>query len=77
MLPEKTARMMYDKNREKIMQHKRGLSIVNFYTNKDVKINDHIDKKAEFHFYIPYALEILDSKFTEALTEYLIYGKNR
>lgn len=76
MLEEKTAIKMYKKNREKIIQHNRRFYIVNFYNNKDVKINDHVDKKAEFCFYIPYALEILDSKFTEALTNYLTCEKN-
>jgi hypothetical protein len=76
MLQEKMARKMYIKNREKILQHNHKLYIVNFYSNYDVKITDHIDKKAEFYFYIPYALEILDSKFTEALTNYLTCGKN-
>ena len=76
MLQEKTARKMYVKNREKMIQHDRRFYIVNFYNNQDVKINDQVDKRAEFYFYIPYALEILDSKFTEALTNYLICGKN-
>jgi len=67
---------MYAKNREKMTQHKHGSTTVNFYNNKDVKINDHVDRKAEFYFYIPYTLEILDSNFTEALTNYLTCGKN-
>lgn len=76
MLQEKAARKMYTKNREKMIQHNRRFYVVNFYNNQDVKINDHVDKKAEFYFYIPYELEILDSKFTEALTNYLTCKKN-
>lgn len=78
MLPEKTARMMYVKNREKIIRHKRGSFIANFYTNFDVLIKDYTDSKAEFVFNIPRVLapETLDVAFSEALAGYLKYGKN-
>ena len=79
MLQEKTARMMYAKNREKIIQHarnaRRGYFIVNFYNNNDVKISSEKDEKAEFSFPIPSALESVDSEFNKALTDYRTYGK--
>jgi len=79
MLQEKTARLMYAKNREKIIQHarnaRRGYFIVNFYNNNDVKISAEKDDKAEFSFLIPSALETLDMEFNKALTEYRTYGK--
>jgi hypothetical protein len=79
MLQEKTARMMYAKNREKIIQHarnaRRGYFIVNFYNNNDVKISSEKDEKAEFSFPIPSALEYIDSEFNKALTDYRTYGK--
>jgi len=79
MIQEKTARMMYTKNREKIIQHalnaRRGHFIVNFYNNNDVKISSDKDDKAEFSFTIPSALETLDMEFNKALTEYRTYGK--
>jgi hypothetical protein len=79
MIPEKTARLMYAKNREKIIQHarnaRRGYFIVNFYNNNDVKISSEKDDKAEFSFTIPSALETLDAEFNKALTEYRTYGK--
>jgi len=81
MLQEKTARLMYAKNREKIIQHarnaRRGHFIVNFYNNNDVKISSEKDDKAEFSFPIPSALETLDAEFNTALRDYLTYGKNR
>jgi hypothetical protein len=79
MIQEKMARQMYAKNREKIIQHarnaRRGLFIVNFYNNNDVKISSEKDDKAEFSFLIPSALETLDMEFNKALTEYRTYGK--
>ena len=79
MLQEKTARMMYAKSREKIIQHarnaRRGHFIVNFYNNYDVKISSEKDDKAEFGFIIPPALETLDAEFNKALTDYRTYGK--
>jgi len=79
MISEKTARMMYLKNREKIIQHKRGSFIANFYNNCDVKIiNSELqDDKAEFGFKLPHTLthETLNAMFAEALTNYLKYGK--
>jgi hypothetical protein len=79
MIQEKTARMIYAKNREKIIQHarnaRRGHFIVNFYNNNDVKISSEKDDKAEFSFTIPSQLETLDMEFNKALTEYRTYGK--
>ena len=79
MLQEKTARMMYAKSREKIIQHarnaRRGHFIVNFCNNHDVKISSEKDEKAEFSFPIPSALESVDSEFNKALTDYRTYGK--
>ena len=79
MIQEKTARMIYAKNREKIIQHarnaRRGHFIVNFYNNNDVKISSERDDKAEFSFTIPSALETIDMEFNKALTEYRTYGK--
>jgi hypothetical protein len=79
MLQEKTARMMYAKSREKIIQHarnaRRGYFIVNFYNNYDVKISSEKDDKAEFGFLIPPALETLDAEFNKALNDYRTYGK--
>jgi hypothetical protein len=81
MLPEKMARQMYAKNREKIIQHarnaRRGYFIVNFYNNYDVKISSEKDDKSEFSFIIPSALELLDGNFNKALADYLIYRKTR
>jgi hypothetical protein len=79
MIPEKMARMMYAKNREKIVQHKRGFIIVNFYNNYDVKIKENTDDVAEFYFRVPRESmhETLDAEFNKALTDYLTYGKNR
>jgi hypothetical protein len=81
MLQEKTARMMYAKSREKIIQHarnaRRGHFIVNFYDNYDVKISSEKDDKAEFGFPIPAALETLDAEFNKALADYRTYGKNQ
>jgi len=79
MIQEKMARMMYAKNRVKIVQHKRGFIVVNFYNNCDVKINEYNDAKAEFYFNIPrvYAPETLDAEFNIALHDYLTYGKNQ
>jgi hypothetical protein len=80
MLNEKTARLMYAKNRERIIQHarnaRRGYFIVNFYKNGDVKISSDKDVKAEFRFVIPSALEFLDSEFSKSLNDYLTYGKD-
>jgi hypothetical protein len=80
MLPEKMARQMYAKNREKIIQHarnaRRGYFIVNFYNNFDVKISFEKDDKSEFNFLIPSALEFIDVEFNKALTDYLTYRKN-
>jgi hypothetical protein len=79
MIQEKTARVLYAKHREKIIQHarnaQRGNFIVNFYNNNDVKISFEKDDKAEFSFTIPSELETLDVKFNKALTEYRTYGK--
>ena len=62
MIQEKTARMIYAKNREKIIQHarnaQRGNFIVNFYNNNDVKISSEKDVKAEFSFIIPSVMKI-------------------
>jgi len=81
MLPEKMARQMYAKNREKIIQHarnaRRGYFIVNFYNNYDVKISSEKDDKSEFSFIIPSALEFLDTNFNKALADYLTYRKTR
>jgi hypothetical protein len=81
MLPEKMARQMYAKNREKIIQHarnaRRGYFIVNFYNNYDVKISSEKDDKSEFSFIIPGALEFLDANFNKALADYLTYRKTR
>lgn len=81
MMPEKTLRLMYAKNREKIIQKarnaRRGYFVVNFYKNNDVKISSEKDDKAEFGFPIPCELELIDSEFSRALTNYLTYGKNR
>jgi hypothetical protein len=81
MIQEKTARMMYAKSKEKIIQRarnaKRGYFIVNFYNNCDVKISSEKDDKAEFYFLIPPALEFLDSEFSKSLNDYLTHGKNR
>lgn len=81
MLNEKTARLMYAKNRERIIQHarnaRRGYFIVIFYKNGDVKISSEKDVKAEFSFVIPSALEFLDSEFSKSLNDYLTYGKGR
>jgi hypothetical protein len=82
MLPEKMAREMYAKNREKIIQHVRndhGNVVVNFYKNGEVKImsaNSEIqDDKAEFSFKLHHnALmkhQILDAEFNKALIRYL------
>jgi hypothetical protein len=78
MINEKTARLMYAKNRVKITQHKRGSFIVNFYKNYDVRISAGTDDKAEFGFNIPRVLasEFLDVEFNKALHDYLTYGKN-
>lgn len=80
MIPEKTARMMYAKSKEKIIQRartaRRGYFIVNFYANNDVKITSERDDKAEFSFPIPPALEFLDSVFSKSLNDYLTHGKN-
>ena len=77
MIQEKMARMMYAKNRVKIVQHKRGFIVVNLYNICDVKINEYKDAKAEFYFNIPrvFAPETLDAEFNKALTDYRTYGK--
>jgi len=79
MILEKMARMMYAKNREKIVQHKRGFIVVNFYKNCDVKIKENTDEVAEFYFRVPRESmhETLDAEFNKALSDYLTYGKNR
>jgi hypothetical protein len=81
MLPEKMARQMYAKNREKIIQHarnaRRGYFIVNFYNNYDVKISSEKDDKSEFSFIIPSVLEFLDANFNKSLADYLTYRKTR
>jgi hypothetical protein len=62
MIQEKTARIIYAKNHEKIIQHARnarlGHFIVNFYNNNDVKISSEKDDEAEFNFTIPGELEL-------------------
>ncbi len=81
MLSEKIARLMYAKNREKIIQHaknaRHGYFIVNFCNNGNVKISSEKDDNAEFSFLISRALEFLDVEFNKSLTGYLTYGKNR
>jgi hypothetical protein len=81
MLPEKMARMMYAKSREKIVQKarnaRRGFFIVNFYSNCDVKIIENQDSKAEFSFTVPSALENIDYEFNRSLNTYLTHGKVR
>ncbi len=81
MIQEKMVRQMYAKNRDKIVQKvrdaRRGYFIVNFYNNCDVKIIENQDNKAEFSFTVPSALELLDIEFNKALSNYLVYGKNR
>jgi hypothetical protein len=84
MLQEKTARLMYAKNREKIIQQvrysKSRLFIVNFYENGNVKITNskNQDASAEFGFNVPYLLmrETLDIEFNKALTNYLVLDRN-
>ena len=82
MLPEKTAREMYAKNREKIIQHvrnNRGQFIVNFYKNGEVKIisanSETQDDKAEFSFKLKHhpsmMHQLLDAEFNKALHDYL------
>jgi hypothetical protein len=82
VLPEKTAREMYAKNREKIIQHvrnNRGQFIVNFYKNSEVRIisaNSEIqDDKAEFSFKLKHhpsmMHQLLDAEFNKALLDYL------
>ncbi len=81
MLPEKMARQMYAKNRERIIQHvqnNRGSFVVNFYKNSDMKISADKDDRTEFYFNVPNLLmrETLDAEFNKSLTNYLTYGKN-
>jgi hypothetical protein len=78
MINEKTARLMYAKNREMIAHHKRGSFIVNFYKNYDVRISADKDNKAEFGFILPRVpnSEFLDVEFNTALNNYITYGKN-
>ena len=84
MLQEKTARLMYAKNREKIIQQVRDSKsrffIVNFYKNGDVKITNSKNQgaSAEFGFNVPHLLmrETLDIEFSESLTNYLVLGRN-
>jgi hypothetical protein len=84
MLQEKTARLMYAKNREKILQQVRDSNsrffIVNFYKNGDVKITNskNQDASAEFGFNVPHLLmrETLDIEFNKSLTNYLVLGRN-
>jgi hypothetical protein len=76
MLQEKTARMMYAKNRQSILRHKRGFLVVNFYNNCDVLMKENKDDKAEFTFNVPRVLDTLDAEFSKSLTNYLVYGKN-
>ena len=85
MIPEKIARQMYAKNREKIIQHirnNRGYFIVNFYQNGEVKILDadseiH-DGKVEFSFRLKHhpsmMHQFLDMEFNKALLDYLPGG---
>jgi hypothetical protein len=81
MIPEKTARLMYAKNKERIIRTardaRRGYFIVNFYKNNDVKIIENQDDKAEFSFIIPSALEFLDFEFSKSLSYYLTHGKQQ
>ncbi len=82
MLTEKTAREMYAKNREKIIQHirnNRGYFIVNFYKNGEVRIisagSEIQDNKAEFSFKLKHhpsmMHQLLDAEFNKALHDYL------
>jgi hypothetical protein len=82
MLPEKTAREMYAKNREKIIQHvrnNRGQFTVNFYKNGEVKIisadSETQDDKVEFRFKLKHhpsmMHQLLDAEFNKALHDYL------
>jgi macrodomain Ter protein organizer (MatP/YcbG family) len=82
MLMEKTAREMYAKNREKIIQHvrnNRGHFIVNFYKNGEVKIinadSETQDDKVEFSFKLKHhpsmMHQLLDAEFNKALQNYL------
>ena len=82
MLSEKTAREMYSKNREKIIQHVRnnhGNFVVKFCKSGEVKIintNSEIqDNKAEFSFKLHHNALIkhliLDAEFNKALLNYL------
>jgi hypothetical protein len=82
VLPEKTARQMYAKNREKIIQHvrnNRGYFKINFYKNGEIKIidaNSEIqDEKVEFSFKLKHhpsmMHQILDAEFNRALDDYI------
>jgi hypothetical protein len=90
MIMEKTAREMYAKNREKIMQKARGSNSgffgVGFYNNfsvlfseKSTKPGIQWDNNPEFHFQVPFKrllnYRYLDELFTEALDNYLLTGK--
>lgn len=90
MITEKTAREMYAKNREKIMQKARssnsGFFGVGFYNNFSVLLSEKStkpgiqwDNKPEFHFQVPCKrllnYRYLDELFTEALDNYLLTGK--
>jgi hypothetical protein len=90
MIMEKTAREMYTKNREKIMQKARssnsGFFGVGFYNNGSVLLSEKSakpgiqwDNNPEFHFQVPcnrlLNYRYLDELFTEALDNYLFTGK--
>lgn len=90
MITEKTAREMYAKNREKIMQKARssnsGFFGVGFYNNFSVLLSEKStrpgiqwDNNPEFHFQVPCKrllnYRYLDELFTEALDNYLLTGK--
>jgi hypothetical protein len=76
MLQEKTARMMYSKNRQRIVHHKLGFFVVNFYNNCNVLMKENKDDNAEFTFIVPHVLDTLNAEFNKSLTNYLVYGKN-
>ncbi len=90
MIMEKTAREMYAKNREKIMQKarnsNRGFFGVGFYNNGSVSLSTtstkpeiYFNDNPEFYIQVPCSrllnYRYLDELFTEALNNYLVTGK--
>ena len=90
MIMEKTAREMYAKNREKIMQKarnsNRGFFGVGFYNNGSVSLSTtstkpeiYFNDNPEFHIQVPcnrlLNYRYLDELFTEALNNYLVTGR--